>query len=115
MKQFVIIGKSAAGIAEAETIRQNDKFSKITILSDEGYVAYCRCLISYYLAGEVNEEKVIYRPESFYKENNIELLLNRKAVSVDPEKTVLRLRTKASLAMTRCLLLPGQARSFPRG
>ena len=78
MKQFVIIGNSAAGISAVEAVRKKDKESKIIVISDEDYSAYCRCLISYYLAGDVKEEKILYRPESFYKENNIELILKKK-------------------------------------
>ncbi|MDP2937835.1 MAG: NAD(P)/FAD-dependent oxidoreductase, partial [Candidatus Omnitrophota bacterium] len=78
MKQYIIIGNSAAGIAAVEAIRQRDKASKILVFSDEYYPAYCRCLISFYLAGDIKEDKILYRPESFYKENNIELSLNKK-------------------------------------
>jgi len=35
MKQFLIIGNSAAGIAAAEAIRNKDKESRIVIISDE--------------------------------------------------------------------------------
>lgn len=115
MKQFVIIGNSAAGIAAAESIRQNDKSSKITILSDEGYAAYCRCLISYYLAGEVSEENVVYRPESFYKENNIELLLNKKALSVDPDKNRIILADKGYIGYDALLIATGASAKFPQG
>ena len=57
MSNFVIIGNSAAGISAAEAIRSKDRESKITIISDEDYNSYCRCLISYYLAGEITEEE----------------------------------------------------------
>ena len=68
MKQFIIIGNSAAGIAAVEAIRQRDKDSKIIVISDEAYPVYCRCLISYYLAKEVKDDKIFYRPENFYKD-----------------------------------------------
>ena len=86
MKQFIIIGNSAAGIAAIEAIRRTDKDSKITIISDEDNPSYCRCLISYYLAGDVKEDKILYRSADFYKDNNIELLLNKKVSRVDPKK-----------------------------
>ena len=78
MKQFIIIGNSAAGIAAVGAIRQRDRDSKIIVISDEDYSSYCRCLISYYLAGEIKEDKILLRPKEFYTENNIELLLNKK-------------------------------------
>ena len=75
MKKFVIIGNSAAGIAAVEAIRKQDKTSKISVLTDEDYLSYCRCLISYYLAGEVKEENFRYPgPKPQTKESAIILL-----------------------------------------
>jgi NAD(P)H-nitrite reductase large subunit len=115
MKHVVIIGNSAAGIAAAESIRQIDKTSKITILSDEGYEAYCRCLLSYYLAGEVDEEKIPYRLKSFYKENNFDLLLNKKVVSVEPEKNRIVLADKSPIGYDSLLIAAGASPKFPKG
>ncbi len=113
MKQFIIIGNSAAGISAIEAIRKRDKESKITVISDEDYPAYCRCLISYYLAGEVKEDKLFYRPEDFYKEKNIELLLNKKVVRVDPKKNRVALEDKSSLGYDALLIATGASPKFP--
>lgn len=110
MKQFVIIGNSAAGLAAVEAIRQTDKDSKIIVISDENYPAYCRCLISYYLAGDVKEDKLSLRPESFYKENNVELILNKKVVRVDPKKNRIVLDDKTQNGYD-CLLIATGAHS----
>ena len=113
MKQFVIIGNSAAGIAAVEAIRQKDKTSKVMVISDEDYSSYCRCLISYYLAGEVKEDKVLYKPETFYKENNIELLLNKKVLRVDPKKNRINLEDKNQLNYDCLLIATGASPKFP--
>lgn len=110
MKQFVIIGNSAAGIAAVEAIRQRDEGSKIIVISDENYPSYCRCLISYYLAGDVKEDKLSLRPESFYKENNVELILNKKVVRVDPKKNRIVLDDKTQNSYD-CLLIATGAHS----
>jgi len=114
MKQFIIIGNSAAGIAAVEAIRQRDKASKITIFSDEDYPAYCRCLISYYLAGEVKEDKMLYRPEDFYKENNIELLLNKKVLRVEPKKSRVVCEDKSQFSYDTLLIATGGSPKFPQ-
>ena len=114
MKQFVIIGNSAAGIAAVEAIRQKDKVSKVMVISDEDYSSYCRCLISYYLAGEVKEDKVLYKPETFYKENNIELLLNKKVLRVDPKKNRLICEDKSNLSYDSLLIATGASPKFPQ-
>jgi len=113
MKQFIIIGNSAAGIACVEAIRQRDKESKITIISDEDYPSYCRCLISYYLAQDVKEDKLLYRPASFYKENNIEVILNKKVARVDPKKNRIVCEDKTALNYDSLLIATGSSPKFP--
>jgi len=113
MKQFVIIGNSAAGIAAIEAIRNKDKESKIVVCSDEDYRSYCRCLISYYLAGEVKEDAILYRPESFYQENNIELLLNKKVIRVDPKKNRVLCLDKSQIDYDSLLIATGSKPKFP--
>jgi NAD(P)H-nitrite reductase large subunit len=113
MQQFVIIGNSAAGIAAVEAIRQRDKASKIIVISDEDYPAYCRCLISYYLAGEIKEDKLLYRPQNFYQENNIDLQLNKKVARVDPKKNRVVLEDKSQLAYDALLVATGSSPKFP--
>lgn len=113
MKQFVIIGNSAAGIAAVEAIRNRDKGSKIVVISDEDYRSYCRCLISYYLAGEVKEDAISYRPESFYRENNVELLLNKKAARVDPRKNRVICQDKTQINYDSLLIATGSRPKFP--
>jgi NAD(P)H-nitrite reductase large subunit len=113
MKQFVIIGNSAAGIAAVESIRQRDKLSRIIVISDEDHSAYCRCLISYYLAGEVKEDKILYRGMDFYKENNVELLLNKKVVRIDPKKNRITCEDKTQLSFDSLLIATGARPKFP--
>ncbi len=113
MKQFLIIGNSAAGVAAVEGIRRQDKESKITIVSDEDYPAYCRCLISYYLAGDIKEDKVIYRPQEFYKDNNVDLLLNKKVARVDPKKNRVILEDKSQFGYDSLLIATGASPRFP--
>lgn len=113
MKQYIIIGNSAAGISAVEAIRKRDKQSKIIIISDEDYLSYCRCLISYYLAGEVKEDKILYRPENFYRENNLELLLNKKVERVDPKKNRVILEDKSQFNFDSLLIATGASPKFP--
>jgi len=113
MKQFVIIGNSAAGISALEALRKIDHQSKIIVVSDEDYSAYCRCLLPYYLASDIKEEKILYRADSFYKENNIELLLNKKAVRVDPKKNRVILADKSQLDYDCLLIATGASSRFP--
>ena len=113
MKNFVIIGNSAAGISAAQAIRQKDRDSNITIISDEDCYSYCRCLISYFLAGDIPEEKLVYRPASFYEENNLNLILNKQVIEVKPKKNRVLLEDKTSINYDALLIATGASPKFP--
>ena len=113
MKRVIIIGNSAAGISCAEALRKKDKEIKITILSKEDYTGYNRCLISYYLAGDIKEDKLVYKPKKFYSENDIELLLNKKAGRIDPKKNQVVLEDKTRLDYDYLVLACGSSPKLP--
>ena len=113
MRHLLIIGNSAAGISCAEALRKKDKEIKITILSKEDYTGYNRCLISYYLAGDIKEDKLVYRPKKFYSENDIELLLNKKASRIDSKKNQVVLEDKTRLDYDYLVLACGASPKLP--
>ena len=69
---YVIIGNSAAAVGCIEGIRQADKTGGITVVSSEPYHTYSRPLISYLLYGKTDEQRMKYRPDSFYEDNGLE-------------------------------------------
>ncbi len=86
MSKYLIIGNSAAAVGCIEGIRQRDKNGSITVLSSEKRHTYSRPLISYYLAGKTDIERMKYRPNDFYDRNGVKLKLGATAVKVEPEK-----------------------------
>src|SRR3989339_1561644 len=103
---YIIIGASAAGISAIEAIRSVDKNGKITVISDENYAIYSRCVLSYYLAGIVTEDKLKYRNDNFFKNNNVEAILGKKVVSVLPDKKV-KLSDGTELTFDKLLIATG--------
>ena len=71
--KYLIIGNSTAGIGAVEGIRQIDHEGEITVITNEPHHTYSRPLISYLLLGKVTEEKMKYRGDSFYADNNVKL------------------------------------------
>nr|MBU1328899.1 FAD-dependent oxidoreductase [Candidatus Omnitrophota bacterium] len=105
--QYVIIGSSAAGISAIEAIRTKDESSKITIISDEKNPLYSRCLISYLLAGTIDEKKIWYRPASFFKDNKVEALLGIRADKINAVEKEITLNNKEKLKFDRLLIATG--------
>lgn len=87
---YVIIGNSAAAVGCVEGIRSRDREGSVTMITDEPYHTYSRPLISYLLCGKTDEERMKYRPDSFYEDNRVTLLARKRAVKIDAaSKTVL--------------------------
>jgi len=105
--KYVIIGNSAAGIATVEGIRKVDKEGTIAVISDENMKAYCRCLTSYYIKGKVDEKGLLFRPESFYEDMKITLLLGRKVIGIDPGKNLVLLEDGERIGYEKLMLATG--------
>lgn len=84
MKRYLIIGNGAAAVGVVEGIRSLDKTGEITVVSEENRPVYSRPLISYYLEGKTDLEKMKYRPDDFCEKNGCRVLYGRRAVSLDP-------------------------------
>jgi NAD(P)H-nitrite reductase large subunit len=110
---YVIIGNSAAGIPAAEAIRKNDKKGKVTIISNEPFKTYSRPLISYYLKGKVSDDRMRFRNEDFYEKNNIEAILGKEAVKVDPKRKKVELEDGTKLPYDKLLLATGSVPFVP--
>ena len=113
--RYVIVGASAAGVSAAETIRQRDPAAEIVVISDERLV-YSRPLLSYYLAGHLTEEGLLYRPRDFFERMNISLVLDR-ALALDLEKCQVEVEHGPPSLMTSCSWPPALRRVFrgPKG
>lgn len=111
---YVIIGNSAAAVGAVEAIRSVDKRNPLTIISDEPYHTYSRPLISYFLAGKVTEDRMLYRPRDFYQKNKVGLILGKRAVSLDTQGCKVYLEDGETVAYDRLLLATGGKPFIPR-
>lgn len=90
MKKYVIIGNGIAAAGCIEGIREADKTGEITVISAEDHPVYSRPLISYYLEGRTDPQRMKYRGDGFYAQNGCKVLYGKTAVSIDAEsKTVM--------------------------
>lgn len=82
MKKYVIIGGGVASVGCVEGIRSVDKEGEISLVMKENVLPYCRPLISYFLEGRTNFDKMNYRPKSFYEDNGVRTIFG-KADGID--------------------------------
>jgi len=79
----VIIGAGHAGFQLAMSLRQHGFSDRIALLNDEGHLPYQRPpLAKAYLKGTGGPDSLMFRPEKFYSDQNIDLISDR-AVSID--------------------------------
>lgn len=104
---YVMIGNSYAAIGAVEAIRQVDKESPITIISDEAYPCYARPLITFWLGGAVATKNMFYRPSDFYEKNNITALTGKEAVAIDFKKKLVSLAGGEQVAYDKLLIATG--------
>jgi NAD(P)H-nitrite reductase large subunit len=112
--KYLIIGNSAGGMGAAEAIREVDKVGAITIISDEPYHVYSRPLISEYLSEKCLLERIMFRPPDFYKKNNIQATLGRKATELNIGKHAIKLEGSRTITWEKLLLATGGLPIIPK-
>jgi nitrite reductase (NADH) large subunit len=113
MKKYVIIGNGVAGTTAAEEIRKRDAEGKITILTGESFPFYWRVRLIDYLAAEVDEEGLLAKKEDWYKEKNIDLLLNTRVVSGDAKEKTVKTEDGQTFEYDRLLIATGSHSFVP--
>ena len=113
MAQYVIIGNGVAAIGCIEGIRKEDTQNKIVVISEETHPVYCRPLISYYLEGKTDLEKMAYRNPNFYEEMNCEVLYGRKAVKIDNTTKQITLDDKTIIPYNKLCIATGSSPFVP--
>ena len=82
----LIVGAGHGGAQAALLLRQLNFPGTVALLGDEPFPPYERPPLSKeYFSGEKSFERILIRPESFWGERNVALLLNRRVVSVDAD------------------------------
>jgi 3-phenylpropionate/trans-cinnamate dioxygenase ferredoxin reductase subunit len=86
---LVIIGGSYAAQQIAASARECGYAEPITLISDEAFLPYQRPPLSKgFPSGKVEQDALILRPDSFYAENRIDLMLDTRVEQIDRQKKI---------------------------
>src|ERR1700730_1224878 len=103
----VIAGAGHAGFQLAASLRQHGFGERICRINDEPHLPYQRPPLSKaYLKGEGRPDSLMFRPDKFYRDQNIELIPDR-AVSIHHSAHPLLLASGASLDYGHLVLATG--------
>ena len=107
---FLLIGGGLAGATAAETLRKEGAEGEITIISAENFLPYHRPPLSKsYLLKDQAEDLLLINKEEFYRENRIDLILDTKAVSVDPKRKTMATDRAGDFHYDKLLIASGSS------
>ena len=107
-ENVIIVGGGAAGNAAAEMLRREGYSGGITIISADDATPCDRPNLSKdFLAGTASEEWIPLRSMNFYREHQIELLLNTGVAAIDPQKKSAQLADGSNRKFDALLLATG--------
>jgi 3-phenylpropionate/trans-cinnamate dioxygenase ferredoxin reductase component len=103
----IIVGAGHAGFQLAASLRQNGFAEPIHLINDEGHLPYQRPPLSKaYLKGTGGPDSLMFRPDKFYRDQNIELITDR-AASIDRVARKVAFTSGASLDYGHLVLATG--------
>lgn len=108
MAHVVVVGAGQAGSSCVAKLRAEGFDGRITLIGGEAQPPYQRPPLSKaYLLGEMPEERLFLRPESFYADNTIDLRLATRAVVIDPAGKSVTLEGDEHLSYDHLVLTTG--------
>jgi len=107
-EKVVVIGAGHAAGQVAVSLRQKGFTGSITLIGEEPWVPYQRPPLSKkFLAGELEAERLFFKPEKYYPEHDVDVRLNLRADSIDREAKTVALSDGSSIDYDWLVLTTG--------
>ncbi len=107
-ERAVIIGAGQAGAQAAQSLRQAGYKGSVSLIGEEPAAPYQRPPLSKaYLQGALGADRLALKPDAFYAQNDIALLLGVRAVRIDRHAARIDTDGGESLAYDRLLIATG--------
>ena len=112
-RHHIVIGSGVAGNQAAETLRDRDPDSRITIITLSRLPFFNRYDLPRVFRGETDWRKFIIYPAAYYRDNQIALRRGTRVVSVDSIAQTLTLEHKETLHFDSLLVASGAGPYLP--
>ncbi len=107
-EQAIIIGAGQAGAQAAQSLRQAGFQGPITLIGEEQAAPYQRPPLSKaYLQGALEADRLALRPDAFYAQNDIKMMLGARALKIDRVAARIETDRGESLAYDSLLIATG--------
>ncbi|MFC6716612.1 NAD(P)/FAD-dependent oxidoreductase [Natrialbaceae archaeon GCM10025810] len=107
MSEYVIIGDGISGSSAAETLREEDPESNITVITDEGEPLYNRILIKEHAKGKLPEAPISIHDEEWYEERDIDLSLDTHVTTIDTDEKLVHTHEGEEIPYDKLLIATG--------
>ena len=105
---YLLIGGGVAAAACAEELRREGADGSVVVVGREEDPPYNRPPLSKeYLAGRSSREDAFFKPASWWQDNDVELLVRKSVMKIDPDERVAKLPGGDELRFERALLATG--------
>lgn len=112
-ENFVIVGNGAAGFYAADAIRKRNKTCKITMLTNENELTYYRPALSDFINEDIKKEDFYIVDEGWYKENNIDVVLEVNVDKVNEKAKEIKLDNDNIIKYDKLILANGSSNFIP--
>lgn len=111
----VVVGACHAGFTLAASLREGGFAERVTLVDADPSLPYQRPPLSKaFLAGRSDASELLFRPESFYRDRDIDLVLGERVMDIDRSSRTAMLSSRARLAYDHLVLATGTIqRSLP--
>jgi 3-phenylpropionate/trans-cinnamate dioxygenase ferredoxin reductase subunit len=107
-KRVVIVGAGQAGFQAAVSLRLEGYDGSIALIGDEPFLPYQRPPLSKaYLLGKQEIDSTSLRPESFFPQQNIDLLMGERATGIERSTGVVQLASGSTVPYDKLVLACG--------
>ena len=110
---ILVVGGGIAGQAVCEEVRRRDPVVPLTLVCGEAAAPYDRVRLSHLLAGEAGADELALRPDGWYLDRGVELVLGREVVALDGDGGVCTLDDGRTLRFAQAALCTGSDPLLP--
>lgn len=112
-KRVIIVGGCIAAKEAAASIRSIDSLCNITMISSEEHLPYYRPMLSRAICQELPKSRLCLAPNEWYKEHNIELILDTKVTKILTDTNTVVTDKGDNLEYTHLLIATGAKNFIP--
>ncbi len=105
---YLVVGGGLSAVYALQSIRERDQTGRVILVTDEKRLPYDRVPLSKgYLIGKVKEESLFPKRSDFFEKQRIEIIMGRRATSLDARSRVIQLDDGREFSFNRLLLATG--------